>query len=181
LFAVGFAALAAGTVLLVVHLQGPQLPGQSISGSVDLNPSQQIEQQLAQATALANEGTTGSVARALTVYRRILSENPNQPQALAETGWLEWEAGAAGDHPKLVVDGKALVERSLRVKPDDYAGHFFLGTILLKQGDAAGAAAQYRTFLAQGPPQSEVVTAAPLVRQAFAAAGLSLPAGVPGS
>ncbi len=179
LVAVGVGATMAGAFLLVVHLNSPQLPGQSISGSVDLNASQRIEQELAQATVLANEGTKSSIEQALAVYRQVLTEDPSQPQALAETGWLEWEAGAVADRPSLVAEGKALVQKSLKVKPYDYAAHFFLGTILLKQGDAAGAVAQYRTFLAQGPPAREVTTAAPLVRQAFAAAGLPLPAGVP--
>ena len=179
LVAVGAAAMAAGAVLLVVHLNSPQLPGQSISGSVDLNASQQIQQELAQAAALANEGTKGSVAQALAIYRQVLAKEPDQPQALAEVGWLEWEAGAVADKPSLVAEGKALVQRSLKVEPDDYAAHFSLGTILLKEGDAAGAAAQYRTYLAQGPPAGELAAAAPYLREAFTAAGLPLPAGVP--
>jgi tetratricopeptide (TPR) repeat protein len=177
---VGGSAIAAGVLVLLVNLASPQLPGQAISGSVDLNPSKQIERELAQAAVLADEGTAGSVRQALAVYRDILSKDPNQPQALAETGWLEWEAGALAGDASLVARGKALVERSLAVRPDDYAAHFFLGTILLKQGDQpAAAAAQYRLFLAEGPPAGEVATAAPFIRQAFATAGLPLPGGVP--
>lgn len=179
LVVVGVGAIAAGAVLLVLRLLAPQLPGQSISGSVDLNASQQIEQELAQATVLANEGTKASITRALAVYQQVLADEPNQPQALAEMGWLEWQAGAADDKPSLVIEGKAMVQRSLKVKPYDYAARFFLGTILLKQGDAAGAVVQYRAFLAEGPPAREVTTAAPLVRQAFTAARLPLPPGVP--
>ena len=179
LVVVGVGAIAAGAVLLVLRLLAPQLPGQSISGSVDLNASQRIEQELAQATVLANEGTKASITRALAVYQQVLADEPNQPQALAEMGWLEWQAGAADDKPSLVIEGKAMVQRSLKVKPYDYAARFFLGTILLKQGDAAGAVVQYRAFLAEGPPAREVTTAAPLVRQAFTAARLPLPPGVP--
>ena len=43
-------------------------------------------------------------------------------------------------------------EQSLKVEPDDYAAHLYLGTMLLKQGDPASAVAQYRAALAQGPP-----------------------------
>jgi len=128
-----------------------------------------------------NQGSTSSISEALTIYQRILGQVPNQPQALAEMGWLEWTAGAKADEPALVAEGKTLVEKSLKVKSDDYAAHFYLGTMLLKQGDAAGAATQYRLFLGQGPPAAEVNGEAPLIRQAFSEARQPLPAGVPTS
>jgi hypothetical protein len=181
LVGVGVAAIVAGIVLLVVHLASPQLPGQSISGSVAQNPAQEIQRELAQATALVNQGSTSSISEALTIYQRILDQAPNQPQALAELGWLEWTAGAKADDPTLVAEGKSLVEHSLKIRPDDYAARFYLGTMLLKQGDPTDAIAQYRLFLSQGPPSSEVTTAAPLIREAFTDAKQPLPAGVPTS
>ena len=94
-------------------------------------------------------------------------------------GWLEWGTGAVTDKPKLVAAGKAMEEESLKVQPNDYAARLYLGTMLLKQGDAAGAAAQYRQALGEHPPSEALTGAAPFIRQAFAAVGQPVPAGVP--
>ena len=179
LVGVGVAAFVAGTALLVDRLASPQLPGQAISGTVQLNAAQQIRQELAQAAALTNEGTAGAQAQAAAIYRRVLAADPEQPQALAEMGWLEWGTGALTNKPKLVAAGKAMEEESLRVLPNDYAARLYLGTMLLKQGDASGASAQYRRALSEHPPSDALAAAAPFIRQAFASLGQPVPAGVP--
>ena len=61
-----------------------------------------------------------------------------------------------------------------------HAAHLFLGTILLKQGnDPSGAVAQFAAFLQEQPPADTLQNAAPFIRQAYAAAGQPVPAGVP--
>lgn len=178
---VAVVALTAGTTLLLVHLASPRLPGQPETGSIAQNLAQEIQAQLAGASVLVDEGTQSSLSQALTLYRKVLTEDPNQPQALAETGWLEWEAGFSGGEPKLENQGKVLVQRSLKVERDDYAAHLFLGTIKLDQDhDPAAAVAQYEAFLSEHPPKSLITQAAPLIRQAFGDVGKPVPASVGG-
>jgi len=177
---VAVVALSAGTTLLVIHLASPRLPGQPLTGSTAQNLAQRVQTQLAQATVLVDLGTSASLAEALSLYKTVLAEDPNQPQALAETGYLEWEAGHAGGNLALENHGRALVERSLKVQRNDFGAHLFLGTIDLEQGhDAAAAVVQYRAFLAEHPPSAQVTQAAPLIRKAFSEAGQSLPSTVP--
>jgi hypothetical protein len=177
---VAVVALSAGTTLLVIHLASPRLPGQPLTGSASQNLAQRIQTQLAQATVLVDLGTTTSLAEALALYKTVLTEDPNQPQALAETGYLEWEAGHAEGNIALQNRGRALVERSLKVLRNDFGAHLFLGTIDLEQGnDPAASVVQYRAFLAEHPPAAQVTQAAPLIRKAFSEAGQTLPAAVP--
>ncbi|MGH8996781.1 MAG: tetratricopeptide repeat protein [Acidimicrobiales bacterium] len=172
---VAVVALTAGTTLLVIRLASPRLPGQPDTGSTP----QTIPTQLAEAATLVDEGTKASLTEALALYRQVLKEDPNQPQALDETGYLEWEAGFSAHDGSLEARGRTLVERSLKVEPDDYAAHLFLGTIDLEQDhDPAAAVAQYRRFLAERPPKARVDAAAALVRRAFTEADQPVPAAV---
>jgi len=176
LAAVAVVALSAGTTLLVVRLTQPSLPGQPVTGSTP----QTVAAQLAEAAALVDEGTSTSLSEALSLYRTVLSEDPNQPQALAETGYLEWEAGFSAADVAQERQGRSLVERSLRVARDDYAAHLFLGTMDLEQDhDPAAAVRQFQLFVSEHPPKAELATAASIVRQAYSEAGRPLPAGIP--
>jgi len=180
LLAVGVAALVAGATLLAFDLASPRAPGQPITGSIKVNTQKQIDIQLAQAATLVNENSTTATQEALTIYAHILQEQPRQPQALAETGWLEWEAGLHSDDKSLRTEGTTLVKQSLAVEPDNYAAHLFLGTIDFEGAhDTAAAIAQYRAFLKEKPPAQLIATAAPLLRAAYGAAGLPVPPQVP--
>ena len=66
------------------------------------------------------------------------------------------------------------------MNPGDYAVRLYLGTLLLQlDGNAAGAVDQFTAFLAADPPATVLSQAAPILRQAYSAAGQPLPAGVP--
>ena len=174
-------ALTAGTTLLVVHLASPRLPGQPETGSITQSLADEVQTELAEASVLVDEGTQSSLSEALVVYHKVLSEDPDQPQALAETGWLEWEAGFSATDTSLETRGRALVQRSLKVETDDDAAHLFLGTIELEQNhDPAAAVTQYKTFLSEHPARSLITGAAPLIAQAFDAVGQPVPAAVRG-
>ncbi len=172
---VGTAAIVAGVVLLVVHLTSPRLPGQTATGSITLSHSQQIQEQLAQATTLVQKN---ELVEALGVYKQVLSETPHQPQALAEWGWLEWQAAQTAGNLTLAAEGRSAVAESVKVDPSLYAGYLYLGTILLAQKQPSAAVAEYRKFLANHPPKAWITNAAPSIEKAFAAANQPLPAGV---
>ena len=175
---VGVVALVAGASALVMHLATNRLPGQASSGSITLSGSKLETEQLAQAANLVNQD---NIQAALVLYRKILVADPNQPEALAESGWLEYEVGSVAKDPKVVAQGRALVNRAIAADPSSYASHLFLGTIILQQDhDAAAAVAQYKQFLADNPPLSEVQSAAPFIRQAYTQAGQPLPGSLSG-
>jgi hypothetical protein len=180
LLVVGLAALVAGTTLLAVDVATARAPGQPITGSVKVNQAQQVATQLAQATTLENEGSSSDIAEALIIYAHVLSEDPKQPVALRETGWLEWQNGVNTHERSFETEGTTLVKQSLAVAPNDYAAHLYLGTIdFVGAHDAAAAVVQYRAFFAEQPPAQLIASAASYIRDAYQAAGLPVPAQVP--
>jgi len=174
---VGVVALVAGASALVMHLATNRLPGQASSGSITLSGSKLETEQLAQAADLVNQD---NIQAALVLYRKILAADPNQPEALAESGWLEYEVGSVAKDPKVVAQaapsstGRSRRTVELRQPP-------LPRTIILQQDhDAAAAVAQYKQFLADNPPLSEVQSAAPFIRQAYTQAGQPLPGSLSG-
>jgi hypothetical protein len=191
----GTALVVAAAIVLVLRLTSPRLPGQNGDGGVQLNSALQVEKELEQATVLVDQGTTRSDEQALTVYKQVLAQDPTQPQALAESGYLLWEAGVESGDAQLISSGRARVVKSISVEHDFSAAHLFLGNIDLESGGtgsggagdgtaartaaALAAVAEYRLFLAEGPPLSMVRAAAPLIRKAFSEAGQPLPGTLP--
>lgn len=176
---VGFGAIAVAVVLMVMDLASPRLPGESSSGTVTLDRQQQVAREMEQAAVLVNRG---SLVAALEVYQAVLRQDPKQPEALAERGWLEYEAGVETHEPSVVAQGRASVERAVQVQPNGYPGHLYLGTIELQQDhDPATAVGEYRLFLSEDPPQQLVDQSAPFLRQAFTEDGQPVPVRVPPS
>ncbi len=175
------AAFAAAAVVGVVSVLATRLPGQTVTGTVTLSAQQKIVQTLDQASVYENEGQDSQAAK---LYSSILSQNPRQAQALEQLGWLDYEVGADGKSTTLMNQGRAQLEEAVKLAPHDFAGHLYLGTIILLQDhDAAGAVVQYNQFLGAdpAPPTATVKQAATYLRQAYQEAGVPLPAQVPTS
>ena len=173
---IGAALLAAGAVLLVIELASPRLPGETPTGSIDLSQAQKEAVQLQQAQSLVNGGHP---AQALQVYAQVLGEDPKDPVALAEWGWLEWQAGSASKQAAVESAGQAAVAKAVSIEPKLGAAQYYLGTILLDRGQATEAVAHFRAFLADRPTKQWLRDATPAIRTAFADAGQPVPAGVP--
>jgi tetratricopeptide (TPR) repeat protein len=174
--------ILAGAVILVDHAVSPAAPGQAPSGSVTsvtsltLSKAQQIEDQLAAASVLADDGEDKG---ALELYNKVLTEDPDDAPALAAGGWLEWNAGVSGKSATLVRAGRQAEEKAVRVGPDFNGGHLYLGLILLDQDDnAAGAVTQFTAFLKDDPSESEVKSFAAQIAPAWAQLHEPLPAAV---
>ena len=168
------ALIVIGVLILVDHSISSRLPGQAVSGGITQTRAQLIEQQLAQAATLYSGGQT---AQALTLYEKVLSEDPTDPTALAQSGWLEWNAGASDKQRSLETLGRRVEEETIRVAPNFYGGHLYLGLILLYQdNNPKGAVVQFNKFLADAPPLAQVSAAAPKIKDAYTAAGLPIPA-----
>jgi tetratricopeptide (TPR) repeat protein len=172
--------LSAAIVLVVVLVTVPRLPGQTVTGNVTLSQQQTTAQTLAEA---AVDEDAGNFSQASQLYNQILNQNPNQAQATAQLGWLDYQVGTTGNSTTLKDQGRRLVERAVKLDPRDFAGHLYLGTILLLQdNDATGAVAQYQAFLgARNPVPDPLVIkqAAPYIRRAYTQAGVALPSQVP--
>jgi len=174
------AAIGCFAVALVVAVPlfiSDRLPGQTVTGSVSLSPSQQLSRSLDQAATAENQGQLGVAAQ---LYQSILTSHPDNEVALAQFGWLEYRIGKQGSSATLVADARTKLNQATTLDPGDYAAHLYLGTILLQQdGNAAGAAAQFRSFLSARPPSAVLSQAASTLRTAFTQAGEPVPAGVP--
>jgi tetratricopeptide (TPR) repeat protein len=172
------ALIVIGVLILVDHALSPRLPGQAVSGGITQTRAQLIEQQLAQASTLYNGGQT---TEALSLYEKVLSEDPTDPTALAQSGWLEWNAGASDKQPSLEALGRTVEQRAIRVAPTFYGGHLYLGLIRLYQDNNPKAAVvQFNQFLNEVPPAALVHAVAPKIRDAYTAAGVAVPAALAG-
>jgi len=169
---------AVALVVAVPLFTSDRLPGQTVTGSVALSPGQQLSRSLDQAATAENQGQLGVAAQ---LYQSILASHPDNEVALAQFGWLEYRIGRQGASATLVADARTRLNQATTLDPGDYAAHLYLGTILLQQdGNAAGAAAQFRSFLSAQPPPAVLSQAASILRTAFTQAGEPVPAGVPG-
>jgi tetratricopeptide (TPR) repeat protein len=170
---VGSMALVVAVAIAVVASQtGTRLPGQTATGSVSLSRGAQVQRTLAQADTLE---TAGNGAGALRLYHQVLVQDPNQPVALAQSGLLEYQAGVQARDAGLLSSAQQLEEEAVHAEPGAYAPHLYLGSMLLAEGNATGAVTQYRQFLSDAPPQSEVRAAQPYIAEAFHKAGIAVP------
>jgi len=166
--------IAVGLVILVVHFVQARQPGQASSGSVSVSQAQLIEQQLEQADALNQQGSTKS---ALVLYDKVLSVDPSNPHALAYAGFLQWNVGSTASVPSLARVGRAEIETAIRNNPSYGQAHLFYGLVLENQDhNHAAAVAQFSDFLNDAPPAAELTQVAPLVAGAYKGAGVALPA-----
>jgi cytochrome c-type biogenesis protein CcmH/NrfG len=166
--------IVAGCVILVTHFAQARQPGQSSSGSVTVSQAQLIEQQLAQADALNQKGSTKA---ALVLYDKVLSEDPSNPHALAYAGFLQWNVGSTASVASLTRIGRSEIETAIKKSPTYGQAHLFYGLVLENQDhNATAAVAQFNDFLDDAPPAAELRQAAPLVSGAYKAAGVPLPA-----
>jgi len=166
--------IVAGCVILVTHFVQARQPGQASSGSVTVSQAQLIEQQLAQADALNQQGSTKA---ALVLYDKVLSEDPSNPHALAYAGFLQWNVVSTSSLASLTRIGRSEIETAIKENPTYGQAHLFYGLVLENQDhNAAAAVAQFNDFLDDAPPASELPQAAPLVSGAYKAAGVPLPA-----
>ncbi len=165
--------IIAGLVILVDHAVSPSLPGQPVSGSITESKVQLIEQQLTEADILNNNG---QAVQALQLYDKVLSEDPSDPNALAASGWLEWNYGTAAKLDPIRQVGRQKEKKAIRLAPSYYAGHLFLGLIILNQDhNPTGAIAEFTKFLADDPPQAQLVSVASIVASGYDQAKVPLP------
>ena len=90
----------------------------------------------------------GRLPEAETLYRQVLQEDANQPEALHYLGMIALQVGKSGIAAELI-------SRSITSKPDNAEAHYNLGNALRVQGKPAEAAESYRRALALKPDYIE--------------------------
>jgi tetratricopeptide (TPR) repeat protein len=174
------ASLVSVVVLIVVVTEIYSSSPSGPTSNTTLSPGvrQFVRQTLARAETLERQG---KAAGALGLYQKVLGRDPAQEEALAESGWLEYEAGVQAKNTTALSKGQTEEESAERADPSAFAPYLYLGSMLLVEGDPTGAVAQYRSFLAHDPPTSSVRSAASFIDRAFQEAGLPPPAMPAGS
>lgn len=179
LLLVGFAAVT----LLVVNSVQRRAPGELATGGiasevagggVDLSTVTNEEMEAVVADnpdvigmRLALAGRyfdAGEFDKALPHYLTVLEQDPDQPEALANIGWMTY----LSDRPDVA---EQYVERALAVDPDYVQAYWFLGNIrLVGLGDSAGAVDPLTRLLDFGEivPEDIRVAAEELLAQARA-------------
>ena len=168
-FAVAGAALGAG--LIVDGSAGNRLPSQTITGSVP--PA--IGNELVDAQA---DLVKGDELQALKLFEAVLAAQPNEPEALAYSGWIVANAGEASKNRTLLARGIASIQAAEHADPSYPDPHLLLGLVRLGTGDPTGAISELRRYLALGPPAADAKAARSALAKAEAEA-TSTPTGAP--
>lgn len=135
------AAIAAAAGYGVARSSGERLAtdqatGNLTEGSVD---------RITRAQVLTSEG---KVLEAIKVYDDLLKDDPQNPVALAERGWL-----ISRVDPALVDRGLAGIDQAIAVDPKYPDAHFFRGMILLQaKNQPSEAAAAFQRGIDANPP-----------------------------
>ena len=158
---------------LIFSNTSARLPGNTGSGGVNLSPGQQEQRELAQAAVLEQQG---QLIEALQIYEQVLTQDPGNPGALSEAGWLEFEAGVSGGDEKSLEQGESQEQSAVSIDPGLPSARAFLGSMYFVEGEMAEAVVQYSQFLADKPTVSEMGPFLPDIRTAFSKTRTPLPA-----
>jgi len=153
----GVVALAIGGGVLVAATSGERVPGQTATGNVPSNITDQLaaaQQDLAQ----------GKAVEALKLYDQVLKQDPSNAQALTFRGWV---LESANLHDQALTS----LEKALASDPNFAMAHYFKGAVLFQgKGDPAAAVKEFEAFLASNPPPDAAKTGQDALDQAKKAA-----------
>ena len=135
----------AGALVLAVGGSSSRQPGQTVSGNVPPSPAQEL-------VAARHAMSTGDQVMALRLYQAVLTVEPNQPEALAYSGWLLRLSGDVQNN-KTLIEAAVADERAAEAADPAYPDpHFFLGLILLDDlHDPTAAIPQLTAYLGSSP------------------------------
>ena len=173
--AVGYSAAACFAV--AATLVGLSLGGVAPFASAPpttLSVAEQIRIELAEASVLASNK---NLVQAIAVYDRVLELDPEQPEALANSGWLARLAGLSSKNQQVIVGGDAEIASAVQVAPAYALARAYDGVALYEDDhSAAQAVGQFRAMLADKPSSTLVQSVATTAVKAFDADGVAVPA-----
>jgi hypothetical protein len=191
LAAVAALILAVGAVAgwAVTASSGSRLPGQTATGNQQTTGTGQgggqgggsqgggsVDPRIARASQLVNKG---DVEGALKLYDAVLKDDPRQPIALGNEGWLIAQAGMAANPVRqdLIDAGLSRIVAAEQIDNTYAAAHFFRGYVLFRgRNDPKDAVTELRLYLSAVDPSSpEVPQVEQLLQEAIKAAGPDIP------
>ena len=196
LAAVAALVLAVGSLAgwAVTASSGSRLPGQTATGNQQTTGTGAgsqgsggqgsggqgggVDPRIAQASQLVNKG---DVEGALKLYDAVLKDDPKQPIALGNEGWLIAQAGMAANPVRqdLIDAGLSRIVAAEQIDSTYAAAHFFRGYVLFRgKNDPRDAVTELRLYLSAVDPSSpEVPQVEQLLQEATKAAGPDVPPG----
>lgn len=173
---------AAASFALAATLVGLSLAGVApfaSSSPATLSVSSEIRIELAEAGVLASNK---ELVQAVAVYDRVLELDPEQPEALADGGWLVRLAGLSSKSSQVISGGDAEIAAAVKVAPGYALARAYDGVALFEDDHSATAAVgQFRAMLADGPTSTLVGSVRSVALEAYGAAGVALPAALEAS
>ena len=163
LVALAVAGAALGAGLAVDGSAGNRLATQTITGS--LPPA--IGNELVDAQA---DLVRGDELQALKLFEAVLASQPDEPEALAYSGWIVANAGVASGNKALLARGIASIDAAVKADPSYPDAYLLLGLTNLGSGDPQAAVGELRRYLALGPLAADATAAKSALARAEAAA-----------
>jgi tetratricopeptide (TPR) repeat protein len=168
---------AFGSFALAALLVGLSLGGVapfSSSPPTTLSVATQIRIELAEAGVLASNR---ELVQAVAVYDRVLEVDPQQPEALADGGWLTRLAGLSSKNARVISGGDLEIAAAVQAAPDYALARAYDGVALYEDDHRPRAAVrQFRQMLADKPSMTLLNSIRATARTAYRAAGVTLPA-----
>lgn len=128
------AAVSGGAGYAVAQSSGERLAGEQVTGEL---PEGSVDR-ITKAQLLVRDR---KILEAIKVYDDLLEDDPENPVALAERGWLLVQVG----EPSLIDKGLAGIDRAIAAEPTYADAHFFRGMTLWRaKGDPVQAVAAFQ-------------------------------------
>jgi hypothetical protein len=169
-------AVAAGACFVVAAL----FPSLALAGVAPfasapstLTVADRIRIELGEAGVLA---ANNHVARAISVYDQVLQLDPQQPEALADGGWLVRLAGLSARKASIIRSGDVEIALAVQFAPGYALARAYAGVVRLEDDhDPSGAVAEFRAMLADHPSSTLLRSARGYAMKAFLAAHQPVP------
>lgn len=153
------AVVAAGAGFSLAGSSGERGANDEATGSL---PEGSIDR-ITKAQLLVSDG---KILEAVRVYDDLLRDDPENPVALAQRGWL-----LSRVDPSLVDSGLASIDRAIAIEPSYFEAHFFRGMILWRaKAEPAMAVEAFQRALEAKPPADVVASIEEVKAQAEAEA-----------
>ncbi|MFZ0171042.1 MAG: hypothetical protein WAL04_05095 [Acidimicrobiales bacterium] len=168
--AAGCFALAA----LLVSLSLAKVAPFASAPPTTLSVADQVRIELAEAGVLASNK---QLVQAVAVYDRVLALDPEQPEALADGGWIVRLAGLSDDSKRVVAGGDDEIAAAVRVAPGYALARAYDGVALYDDAHSPNAAAtEFTAMLDDDPSAALVDSVRSTARAAYRTSGLAVPA-----
>jgi tetratricopeptide (TPR) repeat protein len=161
LLVVGIACFVVALGVLLWSSLSPRQAGNSITGSVTLGHSQEIQQLLIEAQA---DVADGDPATALSAYQQVLDLDATNVEALTQTGWLDFSAGSSDKNVTLVDVGVKDLREAVKLAPRQAAPRLYYAIVAdATPGNEALAKKEFKIFLRLTPSRGQIAVAQPFL------------------